>query len=67
MSIFLPMSNIPIISHDALDPYQAHQIATDPSYYETVVTYLSIDKEENMQDPVRLNISCILTDAYNEN
>ncbi len=67
MSTSLPMSNIPATPDDASDLNQARQIAISLFPYKAADTYLSICEEENMQNPVRLNVSCILTDAYDEN
>ncbi len=58
---------MPVTLDDVFDPNQARLTATSPSLYEAADTCLSICEEENMQDPVKLNISCILTNAYNEN
>ncbi len=63
----LPMSNIPTTPDDIFDSNQAYLTAANPSSYKAADTCLSIGKEENMQDPIRLNISCILTNAYDKN
>ncbi len=67
VSTLLPMSNIPATPNDAFDPNQTRLIATSSSPYEAADTCLSICEEEKMQDPMRLNISYILTDTYDEN
>lgn len=67
MSTLLPMSNISITSDDAFDPNQARLTATSPFSYKTADICLSICKVENKQDLMRLNVYCILTDAYNKN
>ena len=67
VSTLFPMSNIPATLDDAFNPNQARLITTSPSLYEAANICLNICEEENMQDPVRLNILYILTDTYDEN
>ena len=63
----LPMSNISATLDDAFNPNQARLTATSPSPYEAADTCLNICEEKNMQDPMRLNVSYILTNVYDEN
>ncbi len=61
------MSNILATFDDTFDPNQASLIITSFSPYKVADTCPSICKEKTMQDLVRLNISCILTNVYDEN
>ncbi len=63
----LPMSNILATFNDAFDPNQARLTVISPFPYEVADICLNICKEENMQDPVRLNVSYILLNRYDEN
>ena len=65
--ILLPISNIPAIFDDAFDSNQTYLTAISPSSYEAAITYLNICKKKNIQDLVKLNILCILTNAYDKN
>lgn len=67
MSISLPMSNILATFDNAFNLNQACLTVTSFSHYEMANTYFCMYKEKNMQDLIRLNISCILTNVYNKN
>lgn len=67
ISTSLPKSNILAIPNYAFDSNQACLTATSPFLYKAADIYLSIYKEENIQDPMRLNILYILINLYNEN
>lgn len=71
MSTLLLLSNIPTtLNHTfnhAFNLNQACLIATSLFLYEVTNIYFCICNKENMQDPVRLNILCILTNVYNKN
>ncbi len=67
MPTLLPILNIPATPNDAFNPNQARLPITSPSPSEEADTYLSICEEEIILDPVKLNVSCILTKTYDEN
>lgn len=63
----LSMPNILTTSNDAFNLNQARLIATSLFLYKVANTYLGICKKVNMQDLVRLNVLCILTDVNDKN
>lgn len=63
----IPILNIPIIPDDAFGLNQVHLAVTSPSSYKAANICLNICKEENKQDPLRLNVSYILTNTYGKN
>lgn len=67
MSIPLPMFDIPATSKDVFNSNQACRAASGPCSCETTDTCFDICEKKNMQDSMKLNVSCILTDLYDEN
>lgn len=67
-SISIPTSefNVPATLDDTMSPNRIAATATSPSLQVITDIYLTIYKEENRTDPVRLNISFIFTDVYDE-